>query len=46
MYVQQFDTRHKLGLERLTGDNSGRVFANERTVTVEDAETGETSAKY
>lgn len=46
MYVQQFDTRHKLGLERLTGDNSGRVFANERTVTVEDPETGETSAKY
>lgn len=46
MYVQQFDTRHKLGLERLTGDNSGRVFANERMVTVEDPETGETSAKY
>lgn len=46
MYVQQFDTRHKLGLERLTGDNSGRVFANERTVTVEDPETGETSTKY
>ena len=46
MYVQQFDTRHKLGLERLTGDNSGRVFANERMVTVEDPETGETSTKY
>lgn len=46
MYSQQFDTRHKMGLERFTGDNSGRVFANERMVTVEDPETGEKSAKF
>lgn len=30
MYEEKFETRHKLGLERLTGDNSGRLFANER----------------
>lgn len=30
MYEERFETRHKLGLERLTGDNSGRLFANER----------------
>jgi len=35
MYKEQFDNRHKLGLERLTGDNGGRVFANERQETVE-----------
>ena len=30
MYEERFEKRHKLGLERLTGDNSGRLFANER----------------
>lgn len=30
MYEERFENRHKLGLERLTGDNSGRLFANER----------------
>ena len=44
MYTEQFDTRHQLGIERLTGDNSGRLFANERMVTVE--EDGETVAKW
>ena len=30
MYEERFENRHKLGLERLSGDNSGRLFANER----------------
>lgn len=30
MYEERFENRHKLGVERLSGDNSGRLFANER----------------
>lgn len=44
MYSEQFNSRHQLGIERLTGDNSGRLFANERMVTVE--EDGETVTKW
>jgi len=46
MYVVKFETRHKLGLERLTGDNSGQVFANERKVVETDAESGESRELY
>ncbi|MCR5366531.1 MAG: DUF4376 domain-containing protein [Prevotella sp.] len=46
MYKLQFDTRHKLGIERLSGDNSGRLFANEKMESVVDDETGEMRAVW
>ncbi len=46
MYEERFTEPHKQGLERLTGDNSGRFFCNERTEQVEDPETGEMRTEY
>lgn len=46
MYEERFTEPHKQGLERLTGDNSGRFFCNERTEKVEDPETGEMRTEY
>lgn len=41
MRQERFYEPHKLGLERLTGDNTGIVYANERTETEVEPETGE-----
>ena len=40
MRQERFNEPHKQGLERLTGDNTGIVYANERTETEADSETG------
>ena len=40
MYKEQFENRHQVGCQRLTGDNSGLVYANERQVDVEVPEGG------
>lgn len=45
MRQERFNEPHKLGLERLTGDNTGLVYANERTETVKD-ENGEERTEY
>ena len=36
MRQERFNEPHKQGLERLTGDNSGLVYCNERTEVVTD----------
>lgn len=46
MRQEQFNEPHKLGLERLTGDNSGLFYTNEQTSTVPDSETGEEKTIY
>lgn len=46
MYKESFMEPHKLGLERLTGDNSGRYFCNEGKEEVEDPDTGELKTIY
>lgn len=46
MYEERFSEQHRQGLERLTGDNSGRFYCNERTEEVTDAETGEARTEY
>ena len=38
MRQERFNEPHKLGLERLTGDNTGLVYANERSEVVTDEE--------
>ena len=39
MYTANFPEKQALGLHKLTGDNSGEVFTNEREVKVTDPET-------
>ena len=38
MRQERFTEPHKIGLERLSGDNTGLVYANERTEIVTDEE--------
>lgn len=38
MRTERFSEPHKLGLERLTGDNTGLLYTNERTEVVTDDE--------
>ena len=45
MRTEQFDEPHKQGLERLTGDNTGLFYCNERTEVVTDEE-GNERTKY
>lgn len=45
MYQERFSEQHFQGLERLSGDNSGRFYCNERTEQVTD-ESGETRTEY
>lgn len=46
MYEARFNEPHALGLERLTGDNSGLLYTNERTEQVTDPETQEEKTQY
>ena len=46
MYEARFDKPHKQGLERLTGDNSGLFYTNERTEQVIDVETNESRLEF
>lgn len=46
MYEGRFKEQQTLGLHRLTGDNSGEVFTNERTEQVTDPETKEELTEY
>lgn len=46
MYVARFTEKQTLGLHRLTGDNTGEVYTNERTEQVTDPETGEERTEY
>lgn len=46
MYTERFLEQHKQGLVRLSGDNSGIFYCNERTETVADPETGEERTEY
>lgn len=41
MRTERFTEPHKLGLEKLTGDNTGLVYTNERTEVVNDEQGGE-----
>ena len=41
MRQERFNEPHKQGLERLTGDNTGLVYCNERTEVVIDEEGNE-----
>ena len=41
MRVERFNEQHALGLERLTGDNTGLVYTNERTEQVFDEDGNE-----
>ena len=41
MRQERFNEPHKQGLERLTGDNTGLVYCNERTEVVPDEEDNE-----
>ena len=41
MRQERFSEPHKQGLERLTGDNTGLVYCNERTEVVTDEEGNE-----
>lgn len=41
MRTERFTEPHKLGLEKLTGDNTGLVYTNERTEVVTDEQGGE-----
>lgn len=45
MRQERFNEPHKLGLERLTGDNTGLVYANERKEKVTD-ENGKERIEY
>jgi hypothetical protein len=45
MRQERFSEPHKQGLERLTGDNSGLVYCNERTEVVTD-ENGNEKTEY
>ena len=45
MRQERFNEPHKLGLERLTGDNTGLVYANERKEKVTD-ENGKERTEY
>ena len=45
MRTERFSEPHKQGLERLTGDNSGLVYCNERTEQVTD-ENGAVKTEY
>ena len=45
MRQERFNEPHKQGLERLTGDNSGLVYCNERTEVVID-ENGNEKTEY
>lgn len=40
MRTEKFYEPHKLGLERLTGDNTGLIYANERKESEINPETG------
>ena len=46
MYTANFPEKQALGLHKLTGDNSGEVFTNEREVMVTDPETLEERTVY
>lgn len=46
MYTANFTEKQALGLHKLTGDNSGEVFTNEREVKVTDPETQEERTEY
>lgn len=51
MYEARFTEKQTLGLHRLTGDNAGEVYTNERTEQVpvmndEGQPTGETRTEY
>ena len=46
MYTANFPEKQDLGLHKLTGDNSGEVFTNEREVKVTDPETQEERTEY
>ena len=46
MYEARFTEQQALGLHRLTGDNSGEVYTNERTEQVSDPETGTERTEY
>ncbi len=46
MYEARYPEPRAIGLHRLTGDNSGEVYANERTEQVTDPETGEERTVY
>lgn len=46
MRTERFNEPHKQGLEKLTGDNTGLVYCNERTEQVTEPETGEKRTEY
>ena len=46
MRQERFSEPHALGLVRLTGDNSGLVYTNERTEQVIDQETNEERTQW
>ena len=46
MYTANYPEKQALGLHRLTGDNAGEVFTNEREVKVTDHETKEERTEY
>lgn len=46
MYTANFPEKQALGLHKLTGDNSGEVFTNEREVKVTDPDTQEERTEY
>lgn len=46
MYTANFPEKQALGLHKLTGDNSGEVFTNEREVKVTAPETQEERTEY
>lgn len=46
MRTEKYPNPHKLGLVRLTGDNTGLFYTNERTETVFDVETGENIVEW
>lgn len=46
MRTERFNEPHKQGLEKLTGDNTGLVYCNERDERVTEPETGEERTEY
>lgn len=46
MRTERFNEPHKQGLEKLTGDNTGLVYCNERAERVTEPETGEERTEY
>ena len=46
MRTERFNEPHKQGLERLTGDNTGLVYANERTEIVTDPDSSIERTEY